>query len=214
MMKRRECFELLAELRQRELVVVNLGMSCYDWFDVTHSDDSFYQWSGLGQVSSFGLGLALALPHRGVWVLDGDGSLAINLGTLLTTAAAAPPNLTHFLMFNREWGTCGGHDLVAADLVDFGAIARGAGVRNVHRYSDFSTLRSELGDVLAEQGHKFIILEIEKGYGTEQQFRYDPVEMKYRFIRTIEEQESLKLLGPWVYGHEKPAFSTVEGANA
>jgi len=206
MMKRRECFELLAKHRKGELVVVNLGLSAYDWFDTTRSDDSFYQWSGLGQVSSFGLGLALALPHRGVWVLDGDGSLTINLGTLITTAAAAPSNLTHFLMLNREWGTCGGHDLVGADIVDFAAIARGAGIRTVCCFSDFSRFRDQIGDVLASPGHKFIILEIEKGGdGNDQDFRYDPVEMKYRFVRSIEQQENLSLLGPWVKSPKRAA---------
>jgi thiamine pyrophosphate-dependent acetolactate synthase large subunit-like protein len=213
-MQRRECFELLAQLRTNELAVVNLGMSCYDWYDVTHSDDSFYQWSGLGQASSFGLGLALALPHRGVWILDGDGSLAINLGTLLTTAQAAPPNLTHFLLFNREWGSCGGHDLVAADMVDFPAMARGAGIKQVYAFQDIGTLRSELPAVLSTSGHKFVVLEIEKGYGTEMAFRYDPVEMKYRFIRTIEQQEGLQLLEPWVKGHEKPPLAVPGGARA
>src|SRR5579872_2948446 len=183
MMRRRECFELLAQQRKGELVVVNLGLSAYDWFDTTHSDDSFYQWSGLGQASSFGLGLALALPHRGVWVLDGDGSLTINLGTLITTAAAAPPNLTHFLMLNREWGTCGGHDLVGAETVNFEMLALGAGIRAVHCFSEVSQFETEIEGVLALPGHKFIILEIEKGdNANDEAIPYDPSEMKYRFI--------------------------------
>lgn len=205
MMDRRECFQVLAEQRQHQLVVASLGATAFHWYGVTHSDDSFYQASGLGQASSFGLGLALALPHRGVWVLDGDGSLTINLGTLITTAAANAPNLTHFLVLNREWGSCGGHDLVGGDSVDFAAIARGAGIRSVFSYADMATLRAEIGEVLSTAGHKLIILEIEKGDRTTPDFRPDPSEMKYRFIRTIEQQEGLSLLAPWVKSPTRPA---------
>ena len=48
----------------------------------------------MGKASSLGLGLALARPERKVMVLDGDGSLLMNLGTLVTMANKSPKNLT------------------------------------------------------------------------------------------------------------------------
>lgn len=55
----------------------------------------------MGGASSIGLGIALARPDQGVMVLDGDGSLVMQLGTLLTIAKAAPKNLLHFVFNNR-----------------------------------------------------------------------------------------------------------------
>ena len=54
----------------------------------------------MGKASSIGLGLALARPERKVLVLDGDGSLLMNLGTLVTISDKAPESLYHFVFDN------------------------------------------------------------------------------------------------------------------
>jgi len=61
-----------------------------------------------GKASSVGLGLALARPETKVLIFDGDGSLVMNLGTMLTICNMAPPNLIHFLFENRIYRTTGG----------------------------------------------------------------------------------------------------------
>ena len=47
----------------------------------------------MGLASSIGLGLALARPDLRVFVLDGDGSLLMNLGSLATIGLLQPANL-------------------------------------------------------------------------------------------------------------------------
>jgi len=55
----------------------------------------------MGGASALGLGVALAQPERGVWVIDGDGSLMMQLGSLGTIAGAAPENFVHFVIHNE-----------------------------------------------------------------------------------------------------------------
>src|SRR4051812_27999151 len=84
--------------RRRDEVVITTMTSSRVWSHVTARPELDLSFGGcMGKASSLGLGLALGQPERRVWVLDGDGSLVMNLGTLVTIAQQAPPNLTHFV---------------------------------------------------------------------------------------------------------------------
>jgi sulfopyruvate decarboxylase subunit beta len=54
----------------------------------------------MGLVSSIGLGLARHLPGERAIVLDGDGSVLMNLGTFATLARYRPKNLIHIVFDN------------------------------------------------------------------------------------------------------------------
>ena len=47
-------------------------------------------FGAMGKASSVGLGLALAKPEEKIWVLDGDGSILMNLGSLVTISEQKP----------------------------------------------------------------------------------------------------------------------------
>src|SRR5213080_274452 len=85
-MKANECMRVLAAHRGDAVVVCALGMAANEWWAVTKSEDSFYMHGGMGFAASFALGLALSVPETPVWVLNSDGSLAMNTGCLLTEA--------------------------------------------------------------------------------------------------------------------------------
>jgi thiamine pyrophosphate-dependent acetolactate synthase large subunit-like protein len=82
----------------------------------------------MGMGPALALGLALAQPERQVVLLEGDGDLSMNLGSLLTITGANPSNLRIVLFQNSRYETGGGQALPAADRVDFATIARGAGL--------------------------------------------------------------------------------------
>ena len=83
----------------------------------------------MGSASSIALGIALAQPSRKVIVMDGDGSLLMQLGSLVTIAGAAPENLYHFVFENGVYATSGGQPLPAEGRLDFEMMARGAASR-------------------------------------------------------------------------------------
>jgi phosphonopyruvate decarboxylase len=117
----------------------------------------------MGLASSHALGLALGRPDRRVIVLDGDGSLLMNLGSLVTIAAVAPPNLYHFLCQNGTYEANGGHPIPGRGQVDFGGFARSAGYRTVGEFSDVKIFEQQIGALLSEPGPVFVDLKIAPG---------------------------------------------------
>ncbi len=86
----------------------------------------------MGLASSIGLGLALNLPQEKVIVMDGDGSVLMNLGTLTTIARYRPRNLVHIIFDNGSLLSTGGFPTHTAEgPTDLAAIAKGAGIPHV-----------------------------------------------------------------------------------
>ena len=110
----------------------------------------------MGAASTIGLGLALAQPTRKVIVVDADGSLLMQLGSLVTIAGAAPENFYHFVFENGVYETSGAQPLPAEGRFDFVDLARGAGYAHVLRYQDPAQFSAELESVLQRRGPVFI----------------------------------------------------------
>jgi phosphonopyruvate decarboxylase len=106
----------------------------------------------MGLASSHGLGLALGRPDRKVIVIDGDGSLLMNLGSLVTIAAAAPSNFYHFVNQNGTYEVNGAHPTPGSDRVDFAGLARAAGYRATYDFSDLADFKHQLAGLLQQQG--------------------------------------------------------------
>src|SRR6202158_6325571 len=141
-MKTREALKVLAAHRGDAVVVCALGMAASEWWAVTQSEDSFYMHGGMGFAASFALGLAMAIPNTPVWVLNSDGSLAMNLGCLLTEAGQQPKNLKHFVVDNQSYQTVDTMPMVNQDNADYAAIARGAGIRQVATIDNLADLEN------------------------------------------------------------------------
>jgi thiamine pyrophosphate-dependent acetolactate synthase large subunit-like protein len=144
------------------LIVSNLGSNTYDLYALGHRATNFYMWGAMGLAASVGLGLALALPARRVMVLDGDGSLLMNLGALATAAAQAPANLVHIVWVNGLWQETGGQPIATAGATDLAAIGRGAGLRRVAAVQDAESLDAALGRALAEPGPWLVVARVEE----------------------------------------------------
>ena len=106
------------------------------------------------------LGLALGRPDRRIICLQGDGSLLMNLGCLVTIAAVQPKNLIHFVVQNGAYEANGGHP-IPNTAVDFAAMARGAGYVQVHAFSDLANFAQQAGHVIKQDGPVFATLHVE-----------------------------------------------------
>jgi sulfopyruvate decarboxylase subunit beta len=131
-MKRAKCLEAIYPELHDKLVVTIMGACAQELYDLGHCENFFYLQHAMGLASSIGLGLALNLPQDKVVVMDGDGSVLMNLGTLTTLARYRPPNLTHIVFDNGSLLSTGGFaSHTTSGVTDLAAIARGAGVPNV-----------------------------------------------------------------------------------
>src|ERR687885_991339 len=120
----------------------------------------------MGSASTIGLGIALARPERKVIVVDGDGSLLMQLGSLVTIAGAAPANLYHFVFENGVYETSGSQPLPAEGRFDLAQMARAAGYADSRRFDDASEFAAALPDLLRQRGPVFVSVrtEPEDGY--------------------------------------------------
>jgi sulfopyruvate decarboxylase subunit beta len=115
----------------------------------------------MGSASTIGLGIALARPERRVVVVDGDGSLLMQLGSLVTIAGAAPANLFHFVFENGVYETSGSQPLPAEGRFDLAQMAGAAGYAHVATFEDGPTFARALPDVFRQHGPVFISVRTE-----------------------------------------------------
>ena len=120
----------------------------------------------MGSASTIALGIALAQPQRKVIVVDADGSLLMQLGSLVTIAGAAPQNLVHFVFENGVYETSGSQPLPAEGSFDLTEMARSAGYPHTAKFADPGDFAAALPHILKRSGPVFVSVrtEAEDGY--------------------------------------------------
>lgn len=120
----------------------------------------------MGSASTIALGVALAQPQRQVIIVDGDGSLLMQLGSLVTIAGAAASNLFHFVFENGVYETSGSQPLPGEGRFDLLEMARAAGYAHSVRFEDATEFSRQLPELLQRRGPVFIsvVTEPEDGF--------------------------------------------------
>ena len=158
-MKRAEALDILAAAKG-EAVTVATMRAVADWHRTPAASERHLDAVGcMGAAAPLGLGLALAQPNRRVIVIDGDGSLLMQLGVLATISGAAAQNLYHVVLVNRVYETSGNQPIPGSERVDFPALARAAGYRSAQGLADAAVLAERLPGLLAQPGPTLIAIE-------------------------------------------------------
>ncbi|MBI4527354.1 MAG: thiamine pyrophosphate-binding protein [Deltaproteobacteria bacterium] len=193
-MKRFECLKVLASMTtEDDLVVTNLGNTAHEWQTLRPSRANLYALN-LGQCTPVALGLALALPHRRVIALDGDGNLLLNLASLADMAYQKPRNLRILVLDNQAYESPGGMPTATAHGVDLAQVAKGCGIRksltvsNIEEFGE--SMKSFAEDELCFVVAKIETGTIERGKYTSMDFKFN----KYIFASYIEETEKIPVL--------------------
>ena len=164
-------------------IIASLGHPAYDLFAAGDRPANFYTWGSMGLASSIGLGLALAQPTLRVHVLDGDGSLLMNLGSLATIGWKRPANLVLIALDNERYATTGGQDTATAHGVSLEAAATSMG------FGSAVTVRTEdaLDDSLARTasgGPWMIVVKVDQSAPSTRP-PLDCVFIKQRFMAAV-----------------------------
>ncbi len=157
-----ESLQVLHERRRDEIIVTVMG-TAREWMGIgSHPLDFVYVPSSMGQATSLGLGLALARPDKRVIVCNGDGSMLMNLGSLVSISAAAPQNLTILLFDNGVYEVTGAQSTPGSKLgrnnsgaVDYADLARACGFGHVHQFATLESWRIGLPEMLTANGPIF-----------------------------------------------------------
>ncbi len=161
MIQRTELLDTVQEVTTDE-VIVPVMSAIKGWSELP---EYFYWCTAMGYGSSVALGLALARPERKVIVLDGDGSLLMNLGSLVTIADLSPPNLIHIVLENGLYELPGAIPLPGRGKASLSGMARAAGIESIYEYDEIGDFRAGLVSLLAEQGPSFVSAKVAPGSG-------------------------------------------------
>src|SRR5881396_4186213 len=126
-MKRIEALKAVYSRLESRVVVTIMGAVAAELQSIGHRANFFYLQHAMGLASSMGLGIALTRPDRQVIVLDGDGSVLMNLGGLTTLARYRPRNLVHVVFDNESLLSVGGFPTATSTGSDLAKIAQAAG---------------------------------------------------------------------------------------
>lgn len=145
---------------ERDVVITTMA-TARDWMTMPQQAlDLVFVPSAMGHATSLGLGVALAQPERRVIVCNGDGSMLMNLGSLVSIAGAGATNLIVLLFDNGVYEVTGAQPTVGSGRVNFAEIARGAGFRSVFEFAELDAWRREIGAVLSAGGPVFAWLKV------------------------------------------------------
>jgi sulfopyruvate decarboxylase subunit beta len=160
-MQRLECLRAIYADLESCIVVTIMGAVAAELQSLGHRANTFYLQHAMGLASSTGLGLALCVPNRKVVVLDGDGSLLMNLGSLTTLARYRPANLIHVVFDNESLLSVGGFPTATSTGSDLAAMGRAAGIRQSALVQNLEDFRQFFQTALSGDELAMIIAKVE-----------------------------------------------------
>jgi thiamine pyrophosphate-dependent acetolactate synthase large subunit-like protein len=189
------CFKVLADARREEIVVTSAGNSSEAWWEITQElESTFYLEASMSLSTMFAAGLAQAYPEARFWAFIGDGAFVMNPGLLFVESEMALPNLVSIIVANRCYGATGAVDLPHGAEIDFAAVARAAGIPNVHRFTSVAELKSGFDFAFRSTQPTTVVLELDPPTRHYESPPFDGPELKYRFGRALERRFNRKVL--------------------
>jgi thiamine pyrophosphate-dependent acetolactate synthase large subunit-like protein len=178
-----------------DALAVCTGWAAREWWAVRPGDGNL-KTRTLGLVSSIAAGLAIALPHRKVVAIDGDGAFLMNLCGLPTIARQNPGNLLHLLFDNEIFEASGGTATASRDC-DAVALAKGAGYKHAQWVKTPAEFRAAFVRAADQNELTLLAVKVEPGQPRDlPPLRLDELENKYRFMRYLEATERQVILNP------------------
>lgn len=163
MLTKDDLLQPLSEARTDEVVVTCMGVT-RPWGRISeHELDFASADSAMGHTADLALGIALAQPDRRVLCLNGDGSMLMTLGTLVTIVDSGARNLVLFVLENGSYEITGNQPIPGAKSVDFPGLARAAGFPRVYDLAFRRDFEAVLPKILSADGPIFVGVRMERG---------------------------------------------------
>jgi sulfopyruvate decarboxylase subunit beta len=191
-MKRADCIAALYPELEDRLVVTIMGACAQELYDLGHRENFFYLQHAMGLAPSIGLGIAMNLPHEKVVVLDGDGSVLMNMGGLATLARYRPTNLTHLIFDNGSLLSTGGFaSHTTSGVTDLAAVAKGAGCPNVKPVNNMYQFMEAAAEAFDNEIMTTIVAKVEAVGPDHYGMDFKLPENAFRFERYIREKQKV-----------------------
>jgi sulfopyruvate decarboxylase subunit beta len=181
-MKRIEAIQKISSVLKNELVVCNIGFPSRELYHTKDSPHHFYMLGSMGLASSIGLGLAMSTNEK-VVVIDGDGSVLMNMGSMVTVYNQNPNNLIWIVLDNECYGSTGSQCTYASSF-NLGDVAKAIGFKKVYSF-DVGTEEIDFKEVLNSDGPVFVHYKVEAGNADVPVIPMEPLEIKDRFKTSV-----------------------------
>jgi sulfopyruvate decarboxylase subunit beta len=181
-MTRFDVLKVLSKYLSGKIVVCNLGVPSKELFHVKHQKTNFYMLGSMGLASSIGLGLA-CFTRKKVVVIDGDGSLLMNLGALSTIAMVKPKNLTILAIDNGVHGSTGNQPTATSCCTDLELVAKGAGFDKTYKAATDPQMLSVIKSL--HEGPNFVHILAKPGNTKVPNVPLTPLEIKKNVMEAI-----------------------------
>ena len=188
-MQRAEVLRAVYPDIENDIVVTIMGAVAAELYSCGHRKNFFYLQHAMGLASSMGLGLALAKPQRRVVVLDGDGSLLMNLGTLSTLAWYAPKNMIHLVFDNQSLLSVGGFPTATSAKSDLAGIAQKAGIVHTATARSLDHFLAAWREARERQEMSFIVAKVDAVGPKTFSMDLPLLENRFQFQRWLKESE-------------------------
>ena len=194
MFKRSDGLESVRDLFGDTPCFVTVGLGWIEWSRIRPSDGNF-NLKTLGSGSSIGLGFALAMPHRKVAVLDGDGAVIMNVNGLITVGRMQPKNLIHIVFDNKIYESSGGTPTASAYHLDLVGVAKATGISKAQRVDTIDGFKRSVKTAFDSDGPHFIVADTQPSDedNSAAYSRLDEIEGKFLFVRHLERIEGRRL---------------------
>ena len=185
-MLRQDALRMIYADIEPHIVVTIMGAVAVELYMLGHRHNFFYLEHAMGLASSMGLGIALSLPEQKVVVIDGDGSLLMNLGTLSTLARYKPGNLLHIVFDNESLLSVGGFPTATSTGTDLAGIARASGVPQVLEADTPESLKEAVSKALTSNALTTIVSKVEAVGPKSFHMDLPLLENRFQFKRALE----------------------------
>ena len=177
---------ILSHIQANDLVVSTTGMISRELFTLDDRPGNFYMIGSMGLASAMGLGLAIQAAHKRIFILEGDGSALMSLGTLPLIASEAPPNLAHIILDNEAYESTGGQPSISSRF-DLAETAASAGYPWTRRVEDIEELESALTE--AKNNGRLSLILVKCGIAPVEgipRVSHTPEEIRNRFREAVQ----------------------------
>ncbi|MCC5943274.1 MAG: phosphonopyruvate decarboxylase [Balneolaceae bacterium] len=159
LLSREEVINLIVDHIPGESPIVSTtGKTSRELFELrkehgTGHEKDFLTVGGMGHASQIAAGIALSLPDKTVYCIDGDGALLMHMGALAVSSDRS--NLKHVVINNEAHDSVGGQPTKASEI-DITKIAASCGYKYVESATSEEDIRKALERIVAAKESAFL----------------------------------------------------------
>ena len=183
-MNRKQAIQIICENLKDEIVISANGYISRDLFSTLDRKFNFYMIGSMGLASSIGLGVAIKNKRKTTIIFDGDGNILMNLGSLVTIGTIKPKNLIHIIFDNHSHESTGGQP-TTTKKIKIEEIAKKTNYK-IYQVKTKQQLKKIFRKKKKENGPIMVSIEISKTKNSSGRINLSPIEIKNRFMKSIE----------------------------